>query len=42
MALALADLLPNGRSEILPGLRHLTPLEAPDLIAHLIDDFTTD
>jgi len=42
MALVLAELLPNGRLEILPGLRHLTPLEAPDVIAHLIDDFTTD
>jgi pimeloyl-ACP methyl ester carboxylesterase len=41
MALALAEELPNGRSLILPGLRHLTPLEAPGTVAALIDDFLT-
>jgi pimeloyl-ACP methyl ester carboxylesterase len=40
MAAALADALPTGRSLILPGLRHLTPLEAPELIADVIDEFT--
>ena len=41
MAAALADALPNGRSSILPGLRHLTPLESPDAVARLIDGFLT-
>jgi pimeloyl-ACP methyl ester carboxylesterase len=41
MAAALADALPNGRSAILPGLRHLTPLESPDAVARLIDEFLT-
>ena len=41
MATTLAAALPCGRSEILPGLRHLTPLEAPQLIAALIDEFMT-
>jgi pimeloyl-ACP methyl ester carboxylesterase len=41
MATALAAALPNGRSSILPGLRHLTPLEAPDAVAALIDGFLT-
>ena len=41
MAAALADALPNGRSSILPGLRHLAPVEAPDAVAALIDGFLT-
>jgi pimeloyl-ACP methyl ester carboxylesterase len=41
MTVALADALPDGRSVILPGLRHLTPLDAPDVVADLIDEFTT-
>jgi pimeloyl-ACP methyl ester carboxylesterase len=41
MAAALADALPNGRSVILPGLRHLTPIESPDIVAAMIDEFTT-
>jgi 3-oxoadipate enol-lactonase len=40
MAMALADALPDGRATILPGLRHLTPLEAPKVIAELVDQFT--
>jgi (E)-2-((N-methylformamido)methylene)succinate hydrolase len=40
MAETLADALPNGRAVILPGLRHLTPIEAPRAIAGLIDEFT--
>lgn len=40
MAVALATALPRGRSTILPGLRHLTPIEAPELVAELIDEFT--
>jgi pimeloyl-ACP methyl ester carboxylesterase len=39
MAVALSAALPKGRSVILPGLRHLTPLEAPEVVAKLIDDF---
>lgn len=41
MAVALADALPHGRPLILPGLRHLTPIEAPGLVASMIDEFTT-
>ena len=40
MTEALAAVLPQGRSLILPGLRHLTPLEAPAEVAGLIDTFT--
>jgi pimeloyl-ACP methyl ester carboxylesterase len=40
MAMALADALPDARATILPGLRHLTPLEAPNVIAELVDEFT--
>jgi len=40
MATALAAALPNARSVILPGLRHLTPMEAPEVVAMMIDDFT--
>ena len=40
MTAALAAAIPNGRSMILPGLRHLTPLEAPIVVANLIDEFT--
>jgi len=40
MASALATALPNGHAVILPGLRHLTPIEAPDVVAELIDEFT--
>lgn len=41
MAEALAKSLPNGRSTILNRLRHLTPVEAPNIIATLIDEFAT-
>jgi (E)-2-((N-methylformamido)methylene)succinate hydrolase len=41
MARALADVLPNGRSSVLHGLRHLAPLESPDAVAALIDGFLT-
>jgi pimeloyl-ACP methyl ester carboxylesterase len=40
MTVALAAAIPHGRAAILPGLRHLTPLEAPELVARLIDEFT--
>ncbi len=41
MAEALANALPHGQSMILNRLRHLTPIEAPNVVAALIDDFTT-
>ncbi len=41
MAEALATALPNGRSTILSRLRHMTPLQAPRVVAELIDEFTT-
>ncbi len=40
MAEALAAELPRGSPAILPDLRHLTPLEAPKVVAGLIGDFT--
>ncbi|MGZ4738848.1 MAG: alpha/beta fold hydrolase [Ilumatobacteraceae bacterium] len=40
MSTALAAALPNGRAMILPGLRHLTPVEAPITVANVIDEFT--
>ena len=40
MAAALAATLPHGESMIMPGLRHLTPIEAPEKVAQLIDEFT--
>jgi pimeloyl-ACP methyl ester carboxylesterase len=40
MATALADALPDGRVNILHGLRHLTPLEAPKVVAAMVDEFT--
>jgi pimeloyl-ACP methyl ester carboxylesterase len=40
MAAGLAATLPHGRVAILPNLRHLTPIEAPDEVAALIDHFT--
>jgi pimeloyl-ACP methyl ester carboxylesterase len=36
MALAMAERLPHGRCHIIPGQRHMTPLEVPDLVAALI------
>lgn len=39
MAERLAAALPNGRVEVVPGVRHLLPLEQPDLLAALVRDF---
>jgi pimeloyl-ACP methyl ester carboxylesterase len=36
MAMAMAERLPHGRCHIIPGQRHMTPLEVPDLVAELI------
>jgi (E)-2-((N-methylformamido)methylene)succinate hydrolase len=36
MAMAMAARLPHGRCHIIPGQRHMTPLEVPDLVAELI------
>jgi pimeloyl-ACP methyl ester carboxylesterase len=40
MAMALADALPDGHARTLHGLRHLTPLEAPKVVADMVDEFT--
>ncbi len=40
MATALAAAIPHGCPQVLPGLRHLTPVEAPDVVAAMIDEFT--
>ncbi|MDP9463959.1 MAG: alpha/beta fold hydrolase [Actinomycetota bacterium] len=40
MATALAAAMPHGCPQVLPGLRHLTPVEAPDVVAEMIDEFT--
>lgn len=39
MAQALAERLPQGRLHLIEGQRHLTPLEAPAVVAALIGDF---
>ncbi len=39
MAHALAAALPHGQARILPGFRHLTPLESPSVIGAMIDEF---
>lgn len=40
MAEAMADAIPNAKLHVLPGLRHLTPLEEPGLVAgHLRNTF---
>jgi (E)-2-((N-methylformamido)methylene)succinate hydrolase len=39
MARALAERLPQGRLHLLEGQRHLTPIEAPKVVAELIGDF---
>jgi (E)-2-((N-methylformamido)methylene)succinate hydrolase len=36
MARAMAERLPRGHCHIIPGQRHMTPLEVPDLVAALI------
>jgi 3-oxoadipate enol-lactonase len=36
MAMAMAERLPRGRCHIIPGQRHMTPLEVPELVAALI------
>jgi (E)-2-((N-methylformamido)methylene)succinate hydrolase len=41
MARALAASLPHGQARILADLRHLSPLEAPRLVAAMIDEFCT-
>ncbi|HUL07928.1 MAG TPA: alpha/beta fold hydrolase [Candidatus Acidoferrum sp.] len=38
MATALAARLPQGRCLIIPGQRHMTPLEVPELVADVIAD----
>ncbi len=37
-----ASLLPNGRLEVLPGVEHFVPMEAPDAVARLLRDFLAD
>jgi pimeloyl-ACP methyl ester carboxylesterase len=39
MAHLLAKAMPDARVHIINGVRHLTPLECPDVVAELIDDF---
>jgi pimeloyl-ACP methyl ester carboxylesterase len=36
MAMAMAQRLPHGRCHIIPGQRHMTPLEVPDLVSEII------
>jgi (E)-2-((N-methylformamido)methylene)succinate hydrolase len=42
MSHALAVTVANGRSVVLPGARHLTPLEVPDALARLITAFVEE
>ena len=36
MAMAMAERFPRGRCHVIPGQRHMTPLEVPDLVAAVI------
>jgi pimeloyl-ACP methyl ester carboxylesterase len=38
-AQSYVELLPRGRSEVLPGLGHLGPLENPELVAASVGAF---
>jgi (E)-2-((N-methylformamido)methylene)succinate hydrolase len=42
MSHALAVTVANGRSVVLPGARHLTPLEVPEALARLITTFVEE
>lgn len=42
MARLLADVMPTARVHIIEGVRHLTPLECPTIVADLIDGFLSD
>lgn len=42
MAIALAAAIPDGRAVVIPGVRHLAPLEDPDTIAAQIAAFVAD
>jgi (E)-2-((N-methylformamido)methylene)succinate hydrolase len=42
MTHALATTVANGRAVVLPGARHLTPLEVPDPLARLITTFVEE
>ncbi len=42
MTKALAAALPQGRAVVLPGLRHLVPMEDPAALAELIDEFVAN
>ncbi len=42
MSHALAATVANGRAVVLPGARHLTPLEVPDALARLITTFVEE
>ncbi len=39
MAVALAETIPNGKAQVMAGLRHLAPLEAPNLFAKAVHRF---
>jgi (E)-2-((N-methylformamido)methylene)succinate hydrolase len=42
MSHALAATVTNGHAVVIPGARHLTPLEVPDALAHLITMFVEE
>lgn len=42
MALRLAQAIPRARAAIVPGARHMVPLQKPAELARLIHDFTTE
>jgi pimeloyl-ACP methyl ester carboxylesterase len=42
MAYLLAAAMPNARVQVIEGVRHLTPLECPEVVAHLITEFLSD
>ena len=42
MTLLLADALPAGAAHVIPGARHLTPLECPQTVAALIESLLSE
>ena len=41
MARLMHDRIPGSRLQILPGLRHSLLIEAPELVARLVEEFLT-
>jgi len=42
MAQLMARRIPRSVLRILPGLRHSIPIEAPDMVGQILDEFLSD